>query len=222
MLQRLSLLHHDLRRLFRSLATYDTAADGTGGTANVYLAGQVQRADLQAHLAACGLSAAEVSRTEQAVFANGAGDDAADYQQWLAAFPVFNLHAEPLQKVLPTSPLTTAELGSLERLRQRLNRIADAAAEHKVGLLVDAEQSYLQPAIDAMVLDLQRHHNRGTTGTTGTDALARVIVFNTFQVLFAEPPLCCFSSNSHSHIIPSMSVLPHRLPLSPATRPAAL
>lgn len=218
MLQRLSLLHHDLRRLFRSLATYDTAADGAGGTANVYLAGQVQRADLQAHLAACGLSAAEVSRTEQAVFANGAGDDAADYLQWLAAFPVFNLHTEPLQKVLPTPPLTTAELGSLERLRQRLNRIADAAAEHKVGLLVDAEQSYLQPAIDAMVLDLQRHHNRGTTST---DALARVIVFNTFQVLFAEPPLCCFSSNSHSHIIPSMSVLPHRLPLSPATRPAA-
>jgi proline dehydrogenase len=42
----------------------------------------------------------------------------------------------------------------------RLHMLADAASQKGVNLLLDAEQTYMQPAIDHLVLNLQRKYNR--------------------------------------------------------------
>ena len=49
---------------------------------------------------------------------------------------------------------------------------AQACREKRVGLMVDAEQSYFQPAITALTLDLMRQFNRGPDGA---------LVLNTYQ-----------------------------------------
>jgi proline dehydrogenase len=42
----------------------------------------------------------------------------------------------------------------------RVRRLADAAADGGVRLMVDAEHSYFQPAIDHTVKQLQREYNQ--------------------------------------------------------------
>jgi proline dehydrogenase len=55
--------------------------------------------------------------------------------------------------------LTAEELQLLNNMVKRVNTLAEAAAASGVRLLVDAEHSYFQPAIDAVVAQLQRQHN---------------------------------------------------------------
>lgn len=69
---------------------------------------------------------------------------------------------------LPT--LSDDELHKLDNMLSRLERITEAAARLGVRLMIDAEQTYFQPAIDLCVLHLQRKYNRD-----------RAIVFNTYQ-----------------------------------------
>jgi len=56
--------------------------------------------------------------------------------------------------------LTPAERAQLARLVARLERLGAAALEQRVRLLVDAEYTYLQPAIDYCAAHLQRRYNR--------------------------------------------------------------
>ena len=59
----------------------------------------------------------------------------------------------------------------------RLDAIAACAKEQGVRLMVDAEHSYFQPAIDHAVLRLQRTHNRGTSPP---------VIFNTYQAYLTD------------------------------------
>lgn len=56
--------------------------------------------------------------------------------------------------------LTPEELKLLDNMHGRVNTLAEAAAEAGVRLMIDAEHSYFQPAIDSVVAELQRKHNR--------------------------------------------------------------
>jgi len=56
--------------------------------------------------------------------------------------------------------LTKEELQSLDTMMNCLNTLAESAAASGVRLTVDAEHSYFQPAIDAVVAQLQREHNK--------------------------------------------------------------
>jgi len=56
--------------------------------------------------------------------------------------------------------LTKEELQLMDNMVRRVNTLAKAAAASGVRLLVDAEHSYFQPAIDAVVAQLQREHNK--------------------------------------------------------------
>eukprot|EP00794_Sanderia_malayensis_P014298 gene14298-15786_t len=68
------------------------------------------------------------------------------------------------------STLTDEEIQEIENLRGRLGDIAKLAKEKGVRLMIDAEQSYFQPAISRLTLDCQRTYNKG-----------KPIVFNTYQ-----------------------------------------
>jgi proline dehydrogenase len=58
-----------------------------------------------------------------------------------------------------------------DNMVNRVNKLAEAAAQSKVRLMIDAEHTYMQPAIDHFVLNLQRKHN-----------VVFPSIFNTYQV----------------------------------------
>ncbi|XP_031711511.1 proline dehydrogenase 1, mitochondrial isoform X2 [Anarrhichthys ocellatus] len=74
-------------------------------------------------------------------------------------------HLEPLLNTF------TAEEGrQMKRMLQRVDVLAKHAMENGVRLMVDAEQTYFQPAISRLALEMQRKFNR-----------EKPIVFNTYQ-----------------------------------------
>ncbi|KAL6067637.1 Proline dehydrogenase [Balamuthia mandrillaris] len=66
--------------------------------------------------------------------------------------------------------LNEEECHRMEAMVERLERLAEVAAQNEVRLLVDAEHTYFQPAIDHMVVNMQRRYNK-----------EKPIVFNTYQ-----------------------------------------
>lgn len=83
----------------------------------------------------------------------------------------------PLQ-ILPDGAPTvlSAEMQArLVAMLARADRLAAAAAEAGVTLMIDAEQTYLQPAIDHVTLTIQRDYNR-----------ERGVVYNTYQAYLRD------------------------------------
>eukprot|EP01126_Amoeba_proteus_P040471 TRINITY_DN4318_c0_g3_i1.p1 TRINITY_DN4318_c0_g3~~TRINITY_DN4318_c0_g3_i1.p1 ORF type:complete len:457 (+),score=68.21 TRINITY_DN4318_c0_g3_i1:123-1493(+) len=80
-----------------------------------------------------------------------------------------------------TTFLTIEETVLLNNLCNRLHRVAEYATQKKVRLLIDAEQSYFQAAIDHLVLTLQHKFNRQDP-----------IIFNTYQ---------CYLNNSLPRVV---------------------
>lgn len=90
-----------------------------------------------------------------------------DFVEW-----THNLHIETIwhlmRKAGPQTPLahithempTDRELELLRNLQRRLTEVVEYARDHKVRLMIDAEQTYFQPIIDNLVLGLQRKYNK--------------------------------------------------------------
>ncbi len=76
---------------------------------------------------------------------------------------------------LSEAALTKEEYSLVEALSTRLRKLADAAAARNVRLMVDAEHTYFQPAIDHAVLELQRVYNK-----------EKPVVFNTYQAYLKD------------------------------------
>ncbi len=76
-----------------------------------------------------------------------------------------------LENIQKGIKLDTEEKSKLEALKNRLQRLCKYAEERNVGLFVDAEESWIQDAIDALVMDLMAEYNQGT-----------IIVYNTYQM----------------------------------------
>jgi len=72
---------------------------------------------------------------------------------------------------VPVPLLTEHQLSLLDNFHERIRSIASLAQELGVRVLVDAEQSYLQPAIDHYTRVLQAEFNKGKS----------VTVYNTYQ-----------------------------------------
>jgi len=103
----------------------------------------------------------------------GSQDGYIDPIEWLEYLKVEDLSYRPLFTTggsggLPT--LTDEELVMLEKMMGRLYKIADIANQKGVKLMVDAEHTYFQGAIDHAVLNLMRKYNRNEQ-----------IIFNTYQ-----------------------------------------
>ena len=76
----------------------------------------------------------------------------------------------PLSKATPSPD----EIDLIIRMHERVSGIAQCASENGVRLLIDAEQTYYQPAIDNLTISLMKTFN----DKEKTDA---PIIFNTYQ-----------------------------------------
>eukprot|EP01126_Amoeba_proteus_P040465 TRINITY_DN4318_c0_g1_i12.p1 TRINITY_DN4318_c0_g1~~TRINITY_DN4318_c0_g1_i12.p1 ORF type:complete len:373 (+),score=64.67 TRINITY_DN4318_c0_g1_i12:604-1722(+) len=111
-------------------------------------------------------------------------DQQIDYLEWtntLRLQDVFKLIQLCKNGPLAETFLSEEETVLVNNLFNRVYRIAEYAAEKKVRLMIDAEQSYFQPAIDHLVLDLQRRFNR-----------KEPIIFHTYQ---------CYLKNSLLRVV---------------------
>ncbi|KAG7400317.1 hypothetical protein PHYBOEH_006257 [Phytophthora boehmeriae] len=99
------------------------------------------------------------------------GDGVIDYVDWVSFLDPFDLTMGPLTQFIQEKPLSDDEKTQLRNMISRLESLANEAAERGVKLMVDAEQTYMQPAIDHLTLNLQRAYNRD-----GAD-----VIYNTFQ-----------------------------------------
>ncbi|KAK7143141.1 hypothetical protein R3I93_014343 [Phoxinus phoxinus] len=79
-------------------------------------------------------------------------------------------HLEPL-----LSKFTDEEEKQMKRMLQRMDVLAKHAVENGVRLMVDAEQTYFQPAISRLTLEMQRIFNREKPN-----------IFNTYQCYLKE------------------------------------
>lgn len=75
------------------------------------------------------------------------------------------------------SALSEEELELYEAMEERVSRLCAVAQELDVKVLIDAEQTYFQPAIDSVVLTMQRKYN-----------MERPIVYNTYQCYLKQTP----------------------------------
>ncbi|CAO3629822.1 unnamed protein product [Mucor hiemalis] len=73
--------------------------------------------------------------------------------------------------------LTAEDLSAYDRMINRLEQVCSLAYSLKVGIMVDAEQSYFQDAIDHVAINLQRKFNHRIEGQD-----QQVTVYNTYQM----------------------------------------
>lgn len=67
--------------------------------------------------------------------------------------------------------LTPEEQAEWQRVEQRIDRICTVAAERNIGVLIDAEETWIQDPVDALTMRMMGRFNRN-----------RAIVFNTLQL----------------------------------------
>lgn len=75
-----------------------------------------------------------------------------------------------LEKISAKKTLTETEKKEWENVEIRFDKIAKQAAKRRIGLLIDAEESWIQQAVDDLVDRLMQKYNR-----------EKVIVYNTVQ-----------------------------------------
>ncbi len=78
---------------------------------------------------------------------------------------------ELLEKVNTQAPLTADEQEEYHHIVKRLDAVCYAAAERGVGVYIDAEESWIQNAIDALADKMMARYNK-----------KQIVVFNTFQM----------------------------------------
>ncbi|KAF1772282.1 FAD-linked oxidoreductase-like [Phytophthora cactorum] len=110
-----------------------------------------------------GLRNAGVDATEEEIeklfneLDQSSGDGVIDYVDWVSFLDPFDLTMGPLTQFIEEEPLSDNEKTQLRNMIARLESLANDAAERGVKLMVDAEQTYMQPAIDHLTLNLQRN-----------------------------------------------------------------
>jgi proline dehydrogenase len=112
--------------------------------------------------------------------------DALDFVEWTKSLPLTDLWA--LAKRCRTKgPLADSVLGEeesdlLRALVARTDRLCALAAAEGVRVMIDAEQTYFQPAIDHVVLEMQRRYNKPGPNLVKD----RAVVYNTYQMYLKD------------------------------------
>ena len=91
------------------------------------------------------------------------------------AFSVFKVSGiadiDLLAKIQQKEALTNDEQAAYKRIRARINRLCQAAAEANTRILVDGEESWIQSVIDELVDEMMQTYNQ-----------ERAVVYNTYQM----------------------------------------
>ncbi|KAL0573845.1 hypothetical protein V5O48_008109 [Marasmius crinis-equi] len=85
-------------------------------------------------------------------------------------------------------PLTDNDISALRELYSDLRRICTRAQERGVKIILDAEYSWYQPAIDAMQLALMREFNRTSSSTAVGIPNVQPLIYGTFQAYLRRTP----------------------------------
>lgn len=83
--------------------------------------------------------------------------------------------ADLLEKVSKGESLNEQERSSYERIRSRVDAICNRAHHLQIPVLIDAEETWIQQAIDGLAYEMMERYNRDGT-----------IVFNTYQLYRTE------------------------------------
>ncbi len=97
--------------------------------------------------------------------------------------------AKLLERIQAKQPLSESEEQALERVMNRMDRICSKGHEYAIPILIDAEDSWYQDAIDELVLTLMKKYNRD-----------RVIVYNTYQ-LYRTQALSNLKNHFHEAVM---------------------
>ncbi|XP_077864874.1 proline dehydrogenase 1, mitochondrial-like [Saccoglossus kowalevskii] len=98
-------------------------------------------------------------------------------------FRIPNMVTGEMESLLLT--LTEDEDRQMKKMIMRMNTLAERAKEKNVRLMIDAEQSYFQPAISRLAMELMRKFNK-----------TRPVIFNTYQ---------CYLKDAYDNITVDMS-----------------
>mmetsp|Transcript_8741 Transcript_8741/g.11611 ORF Transcript_8741/g.11611 Transcript_8741/m.11611 type:complete len:490 (+) Transcript_8741:563-2032(+) len=108
-----------------------------------------------------------------------------DYIEWSKLLTPCDLHSvtSSCREVGPLALATPSEeeICLIKAMRSRLFTLAEEASESGTRLLIDAEQTKFQPAIDNLVLELQQKFN-------STNITDMPIIFNTYQCYLKDTP----------------------------------
>ena len=102
---------------------------------------------------------------------------AIDFAEQNASVPVVSLKITGLarfgllEKIQTGDPLTKEEKEEFRTVKKRLEAICNAAHSKKVGVFIDAEESWIQDTIDFLAVQMMERYND-----------ERVIVYNTYQL----------------------------------------
>ena len=97
--------------------------------------------------------------------------------QWvpLAVFKVTGLASfSLLEKVHGNAPLTEEEQAQWQRVRARVRTICAAGGKAKIPVLIDAEESWIQNAIDSLAREMMAEFNQAWAGVYNTAQMYRV------------------------------------------------
>ena len=104
-----------------------------------------------------------------------------DYIEWSNTIVLESLtdlvkHCKDTSGPLSQSVLTSEEIKLVKSMRTRVDKLADMAAKLGVRLMIDAEHSYFQPAIDNIAYKLSKKYNK----------VGQPVIFNTYQMYLKD------------------------------------
>jgi proline dehydrogenase len=82
-----------------------------------------------------------------------------------------NSRQQTLEGVNNVSGMSPAEQEEWQRVEERMDAIIREAAQKNIGVLVDAEESWIQEPVDALTMEMMEKYNR-----------SKAVVFNTIQL----------------------------------------
>jgi proline dehydrogenase len=189
LLQHLSNVLMDTKRLFATFLAQQQKGSFDKKIPKIDMNTKITFADFQNGLKAINVNLNEKisKRLFKRIDSNKSGD--IDYLEWISFLdprllgglhPTYKLRKDQNQKHAITT-LSEEEMKQLNNMIVRLEILAERAAQRSVRLMVDAEQTYFQPAIDHLVLGLQRKYNKETP-----------LIYNTYQ---------CYLKDAHSRLL---------------------
>lgn len=171
LLARMSSILVESQRMFRTLDAPNLSKDKIS-----YLKKVIDYPTLRAGIVNSGIQITENEVKELFSKMDAQNDGFIDYLDWLSFLDPMDLTMGPLTQFFEIPPLDEQEKAQLANMIHRLEKLASAASESNVKLMIDAEQTYMQAAIDHIVLNLQRKYNLD----------GRSIIYNTFQCYLVD------------------------------------